>query len=263
MSLEMNAENRNTRMNIPTRRCCSFCRKTGHNITTCNAEILSDFERLCIVMESNLDTEAFREWLYGYSLEHQNVTRAYAVRYCGISVRSYMLTCVDNIVTRISGLNNAQQPRQNAPQLEQQTSYDVESLNRLRHALSVSQTPLLLRMLSVNNRDDLTEVMMFIDTLNRIQEDLTYNRKFNIETTIVECSHINVCECNICYEQQSNKTFIKLNCGHKFCKDCIKQSLQNVRTEQPQCSFCRSEIKKMEFASQEFRNEFDELITTL
>ena len=255
MSLEMNAENRNTRMNIPTRRCCSFCRKTGHNITTCNDEALSNFERLCITSESNLGTAAFREWLYGYSLQHQHVTRAYAVRYCGISVRSCMLTCVDNIVTRISALNNAQ--------LEPPNNDDSELWNRLRYALSASQTPFLLQMLSVNNRDDLMTAMLFIDTLNRIQEDLTRSRNFNIDTTIVECSHINECECNICYESKKKPEFIKLNCGHEFCKDCIKQSLQNVRTEQPQCAFCRSEIKKMEFASQEFRNEFDELITTL
>jgi hypothetical protein len=69
------------------------------------------------------------------------------------------------------------------------------------------------------------------------------------------------CECSVCYEGKEKQTFVKLNCGHEFCKDCIKQYLQNVRTENPQCALCRSEIKNIELTTQEIRNEFNDLIT--
>jgi hypothetical protein len=87
-------------------------------------------------------------------------------------------------------------------------------------------------------------------------------RKFNIQTNIVECAYTNECECGICYDSKTQPEFVKLNCGHEFCKDCIKQSLQNVRTENPQCAFCRSEINNMELTSEEIRNEFNDLIHT-
>jgi hypothetical protein len=261
MSVEMNAENRNIQMNVPTRRCCSFCRNTGHNITTCNDDRLLEFERLCITSETNLGSAAFKEWLLGYSLQHQNVTRAYAVRYCGCSVRNYLMTCVDHIVRRISGLNDFQQPREPPSQ----SNYDSELWNRLRRGvLSASQTPLLHQMfVGANNIEELMSAMLFVEMITRVRDDLTRSRKFNIQTNVVECSQSNTCECNICYESKLKPEFVKLNCGHEFCKDCLKQFLQNVRTEQPLCAFCRSEIINMELTSEDIRNEFNELITPL
>ena len=58
------------------------------------------------------------------------------------------------------------------------------------------------------------------------------------------------------------KQFIKLDCGHEFCKDCIKQSLQNERRKVPCCAFCRSNIKNFELKLESIKSEFDELITS-
>jgi hypothetical protein len=117
----------------------------------------------------------------------------------------------------------------------------------------------ILRHLGLDTRD-IIATTMFLDMIFRIQDELTSNRKFNIQTNVVECAHINECECNICYESKLKPEFVKLNCGHEFCKDCIKQSLQNVRTENPQCAFCRSEIVNMELTSEDIRNEFNDII---
>jgi hypothetical protein len=244
MSLETNNENINIQTNILTGICCSFCRNTGHNITTCNDLRLLDFERLCITRKTNLDSTAFYFWLLHYSMYNRNVTRSYAIRYCGCSIREYLMSCVNHIVRRISGLNGFQQPVEDVVQEE------TSSQNNY-----------------VNNGPRLMDETMFRDIVSRsdqdflrIFEDSMRSRKFNIQTNIVECSQTNNCECSICYESKNKHEFIKLNCEHEFCKECIKQSLQNVTTEKPLCAFCRSEIINMELTSQEVRNELNELI---
>ena len=48
MSEEINTENRNiSSVNINVVRCCSFCRRAGHAITTCNSMPIILFERNC------------------------------------------------------------------------------------------------------------------------------------------------------------------------------------------------------------------------
>jgi hypothetical protein len=88
------------------------------------------------------------------------------------------------------------------------------------------------------------------------------NRKFDIKVNISE--NINnlteKCECEICYEEYENKNFVKLNCGHKFCKDCIKKSLQNEKRAIPCCAYCRSEIKTFELKERSIKSYLNELI---
>jgi hypothetical protein len=269
MSAGFNAENRNARILLQPRRCCSFCRNAGHNISTCNDGRLLEFERLCIYRESRLGIAEFRNWLLNYSLDHPNIVTAYAVRYCGCTVRNYMHVCVNSIIAKISELNangglrergqpaEGQEPEQAHPQREMHLHNDNEILdNLIVEALLRSSSGLFTGL----RPNDIIVSMMFLDMILRMREDLTHNRKFNIQTNIVECEHTNECECNICYEGKEKKSFVKLNCGHEFCKDCIKEYLHNVRTEKPQCAFCRSEIKNMELATQDIRSEFNGLI---
>lgn len=271
MCAEFNAENRNAGMTLPTRRCCSFCRGAGHNISTCNDIRLMNFEQLCFSSHVSLGIAGFRNWLLNYSTENPNVVRAYAVRCCGCTIRNYMHVCVNSVAARISELNangglrervqpaEGQEPEQAQPQYPLSADMWFEQRYGL---LSASQAGTALQSPSFGRLtpNEIIASMMFLDMIHRIRDEISRNRKFNIQTNIVECSHANECECNICYDNKVKPEFIKLNCGHEFCKDCIKQSLKNVRTESPQCAFCRSEIKNMELSSQIIRDEFNDLL---
>ena len=99
-------------------------------------------------------------------------------------------------------------------------------------------------------------------SLEEQRNEIRTNRKFNIQTKILECINTDECECNICYDSKEKQTFIKFNCSHEFCKDCVKKSLQNEERETPCCAFCRSDIKKLELKLESIKDEFDELITS-
>lgn len=240
MSLEFNAENRNTGFAVPARRCCSLCRNSGHNVSTCNDSRLLEFQNLCLT----IPPMHFREWLEEYSRNNPIIVKAYSSRYCTGNNR-HMFACIDNIVTRIGQLN---EELHRLSRSEQRAHNNRINLERQRALTSIY---------AIYNTQPVNEIL--ITTI--INEYLKGNVNiFNIETSIVECTNNIECECGICYDNKEKQNFIKLNCGHEFCKDCIKQSMKNFRTEYPQCAFCRREIKHMELSSQKILNEFKYLV---
>jgi hypothetical protein len=270
MSSELNTENRNARIVLPIRRCCSFCRNNGHNILTCNDVRLVEFEQLCVARQSSLGIDEFRIWLLDYSLELPSIARAYAVRFCGCTIRSYMHICVSHIIERINRLNvntplilNEDNETESNQTLRQSEENLLEQIRQRMDVLERLSTGNVIQVELNNNvllRDIINIVESVRDFINNFHEEDMNNRKFDIQTNIVECVNKNECECSICYDSKMKPEFVKLNCGHEFCKDCIKQSLKNVRTENPQCAFCRAEIKNMELTNEDIRNEFNDLI---
>lgn len=256
MSAELNAENR-TSSRLATRRC-SFCRNAGHNISRCDDIRLHDFEQLCIETKSYLSLHEFRGWLEDYAFINPLLVRSYAVSKCGCSVGQYRFSHIEAIIIRIRMLiENA--ARQNV-NLNLFNDNSLISLNLNIDEMSTIQLIEYIRYGFYQSRD----LYSYYDALaNRLigEESLHTNRKFNIQTSIVECLHTDEHECGICYDTKAKHNFIKLNCDHEFCDECVKQSLKNVRTENPQCAFCRTEIKNMEVSSQSIRNEFNDILT--
>lgn len=266
MSINLNAENRNADLSLPVRRCCSLCRNTGHNISTCNDSRLIQFEQLCFERKASLSSGQFREWLEDYSRVNPLIVKSYAVRYCGCTIRRHMFSYIDYIIRRIQTLSSRSretvQHRENQNsngrlQMQQEILYESQELALLQE----TQAFTLLVLRRIRDMGILRSIITAELSLEEQSNEIRTNRKFNIQTKILECINTDECECNICYDSKEKQTFIKFNCSHEFCKDCVKQTLKNVRTEKPQCALCRSEIKNMELTSQEIRDEFNDLIT--
>lgn len=83
-----------------------------------------------------------------------------------------------------------------------------------------------------------------------INTNYNIKRNLNIQKKIVESNDKNYCECKICYDSIIKSDFIELNCGHSFCKDCVKKSLQNIITEKPCCALCRAELIAIQASSE-------------
>lgn len=244
MSLEFDTEHRNATPN----RCCSFCRGVGHNISTCNSEPIRVFERnILLYIGIHLNVHSFRTVLQNYLIDEtihdRTLVRAFAISRCGANTRSSLTNCVELIVEHFM--------------LRIQNNQDIYE------AMESVEEPLAQRRRRQRMTDEsLLYAMLFIDMIRSINSHVQLNRKFNITTNILETQD-NLeqnCECSICYEEHQKKSFVKLKCGHDFCKECIRQTLCNVRTEHPMCALCRSEITNMELSSETIRDEFNELI---
>ena len=245
MSLEFNAENRNANMYV---RCCSFCRRPGHNITRCDSPAIRNFERKIfnyMTINMNVDIlddthrRELRQYLLNESLSDSNLVRAFAISRCGASTRSDIVNCIDLIMRYFIP--------QDGNVNQEETQHQTDSPARRRPGF-----------LGRDNRS-LLYAVMFIEMIRAMSES---NRKFDINTNVLQdpANLEEKCECGICYEECANKNIVKLNCGHEFCKDCIKQTLQNERKLTPCCAYCRTDITNFELKLESVKNEFNDLI---
>lgn len=251
-------------------RTCSFCRRSGHNILTCNDPQLSNFELMCIDNISNITNiinieSSFRNFLLSEWLYYQNLVKSFAVRHCRASSRGNIDMYVENIVQHFKPImeyrriqlsiiqNNSEQPLETLP-IEPSTPEPLSFYLR-----SFTNNP------QGNQITSIAYSLLFMEMIMSIHDEsntntTNINKKFNINTKISECKILQNCDCNICYETIENNNFIKLNCGHEFCKSCIKKTLENEKKNNPSCAFCRAEINEFEISSHEIKEEFNDLI---
>jgi hypothetical protein len=107
----------------------------------------------------------------------------------------------------------------------------------------------LISVSTYHSSEDDNEITWEIDrTGTNININTNINSKNDITLTLINLQEkgnnegiINpLYECNICYESYSNNEFIKLQCNHEFCHDCISKQLQNDKAS---CAFCRQDMK--------------------
>lgn len=248
------SESRNSSVTPVYRRRCSFCRTIGHNIQTCSDERLSEFERECVTkyIAINYRDGLFEAWLKEYYEREPNIVRAYAVRYCGSTIRTFVISIILSIKIRISNLVYSSDSEYNERTRLELHDASRELLNLVHSDANTPQHPMTTQ-----------EVLaLFISMVNTFSERTMLVRKFKIETRICE-NHDTMCEdneCNICYELCSKPNFIKLNCGHEFCRCCIKSTFQNSGRRAPVCAFCRSEITSIEISDESIKRDLDEFI---
>jgi hypothetical protein len=189
----------------------------------------------------------------------ENITRL--INY--LTFRSIQLPTIDNI-------------EQEEEHLEQDGEED-EDLNQENVLLSIIDTRLQIEE-NRRNREiinnyiyqshsfDLLLSSMTLDTLRNMDDSITNlrqyrNRKFDIKISNNELPYEdNICECNICYEQYEKKNYIKLNCEHEFCKECIVKTLEKSNTNVPCCAFCRKDMVSFELYDKSIESDFNGLI---
>jgi hypothetical protein len=249
MSQQLN----NQRRERVTRGRCSFCHTEGHHITHCNNGRIVRFEReiinyIQIILIPRGDPgnmENFRQHLCNVAEEMPELIRAFAIRKCGANTRNNIRDYIESIIQYFTPIIRR---------------CEEEELQRTETHFEVSaETPTFA---DLGNYIYTAMFIRMVEMVNRNSEVKTKtNIKFPIQTKISNDLHsISNCECNICYEEYEKAKFIKLNCGHEFCKDCIKQSLQNEIKPTPCCALCRANIKSMELSSKSIEEELRDFI---
>jgi hypothetical protein len=273
--MEFTSENRSSNSVNLTRpipsRCCSFCRRIGHNITSCNDPILGEFENVCVmkciefknIYSENTSKEYLKNWIID-NYHSGYIVRAYAIRKCNCTTKATLILCINKVVEHIYtyvvntiSVDIDVEARIIASMILLYNENDTSNLNN---------SPIdILNQASIGLRDRVYELLYYAN-------DYIKSYKFDIKISIDETanndqdqeqnanSYNDVCDCNICYENIIKSNFVKLNCGHEFCKDCIIKSLQNDKRVQACCAYCRTIINNITINNADIKDEFANVI---
>jgi hypothetical protein len=231
-------------MSSTNSRTCSFCRQAGHNIKTCNDIRIQNFETRCAqeVQNYNYSYYDFQQWLReNYTRDTDNILllKVFTKQKFHVIGNIYLDICIEYISLYIFSKYNISGVNQNEENIQyNEGNYRVpEILNDYYENLRI----LVRDELRNNNIEKYKlikkcSVSVFVE--NKENEYMTINR-----------------ECNICYDEKINNKFVKLNCSHEFCGDCIVKILKTPKIT-PCCAFCRDEIKTLTFKSDEMVDVF-------
>jgi hypothetical protein len=226
---------------------CSYCHNPGHNIKTCNDNELLSFH-IFILNEKILNYQnpsIFREILQMQPLKK---LWGYAVKYCNLSVRnnnkeeniqaifikyySYTLPMLQyklDAINPIIPVNSINQ--------DQEIEEDLEDFD----LLSVSTYN------SSNNEEDELEITWYIDRIGSGTNTKNTIQDFPITILNNNPLILEEKECNICYEIYNIQKFIKLQCNHEFCHNCIENQFKNNKFSKIKinCAYCREPFKHL------------------
>ena len=192
--------------------------------------------------------EHFSQYICNLAIDRPELVRAFAIRKCGARRNDhyYIELIVQYFTPMIRMLTEEESQRTEAHFAAPEFMYIPPETHDLTDTNNYLYAAMFLEMIRTIHRNTETNLV----------------KKFHIEMNIsIDVKSENdKCECNICYEEYEKKNFIRLNCGHEFCKDCIKQSLQNERRIIPCCAFCRTNIKNIELRLESIKDELKDLI---
>jgi hypothetical protein len=217
-------------------RHCSFCGGQGHNIRNCNNEQIIIFGNECQIKKNFCDLTAyskynFKEWLISYYLSAAGceVVRAYAISKCGCRLNSNIDTIIEKIIDKMYPEDYIEEDI--IPVNQDDAILNVRFLRFLRYYSSMVPE-------ESNQTFNITGKVVLLDE-NKLEE---------------------LCDCAICYEEKLQiKNFVTLNCQHKFCKDCLKNSFKSAQRV-PTCALCRAEITNIIVHNDNIKDEFKELM---
>jgi hypothetical protein len=65
----------------------------------------------------------------------------------------------------------------------------------------------------------------------------------------------NNCSCSICWDERELINFVRLDCKHEFCKDCIIATTTHNNGRVPCCALCRAEVRTIISRTDEIQTE--------
>ena len=263
-------------------RRCSFCHEEGHTINNCNDIRLEVFGNLCNeqkrIFESSENPQSyFEEWLFTYYLDNQMIVRAYSIRSCGSTTRSGIHQIITAIIDKFYDEDNNEDfipflevDENTNPNIITYTNPNAYT-NVIPHQVipmpNIDMVPymtedIMVRRFYREHAFGVADIMDYLMGTGNFNE-----RTFPIQVKVDEENIENKknvddqCECNICYESFNITSFVKLNCSHTFCKECIKSTLKKCSLfKSPNCAYCREDITTIT-CSNTIKPEFSSMIS--
>jgi hypothetical protein len=104
----------------------------------------------------------------------------------------------------------------------------------------------------VDLRMRITEILNGADIREQAEPPTIINSR--VETNGDEQLNDN-CSCSICWDERELVNFVRLDCQHEFCKDCIIATTTHNNGRVPCCALCRGEVRTLISRTDEIQAE--------
>ena len=276
----MSSGNRNYGLTRP-QRCCSFCRRPGHAVTRCDSDRIIEFEIICERKVISMNTlDEFKEWLTQNYINNSHLLRAFAVTKLRSNSRVTVLESIDLISQYIFETYKSL-PVETAPveegvlpdNIEEDLMLVLSELRNIEHIQPLQEAEPIYNEQFVSSRRReymryMADVLVFTMLNNMLptdgEEPLTLGTRpaimSSIDDKFVEDVAPLSSECSICWDKKDSDKFVKLNCNHEFCNECIVKTLATNKHRAPCCALCRADINNITSRNVDVQNEISNAV---
>ena len=258
MSFEtISAENRNiNQMPLPLSRrrvqCCSLCRQPGHNITTCNSERLREFEQDCANAVRNFEnTDDFKNWLMRTYINNMILLKAFVINKYRFTIRLSLDQYIHYVTEYIFRTYKIPNTQQEQTEMDDVYTAFINFITLIQNRRDTENENFAENETIESNA--LAEYLLYLSNLGSSLMRIEVDRpriNLTIETNAEENLTEN-CQCSICWDDKELKQFVKLNCNHEFCNDCVKRTLSPETRTNLCCALCRSGVTEIKTRTHE------------
>lgn len=277
----MSSGNRNYGLTRP-QRCCSFCRRPGHAVTRCDSDRIIEFEIICERKVRSMNTlDEFKEWLTQNYINNSHLLRAFAVTKLRSNSRVTVLESID-LISQYIFETYKNLPVEAAPaedeaalpdDIEEDLMLVLSELRNIEHIQPLQEAEPIYNEQFVSSRRReymryMADVLVFTMLNNMLptdgEEPLTLGTRpaimSSIDDKFVEDVAPLSSECSICWDKKDSDKFVKLNCNHEFCNECIVKTLATNKHRAPCCALCRADINNITSRNVDVQNEISNAV---
>jgi hypothetical protein len=237
---------------------------------------------MCELEVRSMNTlDEFKEWLTQNYINNSHLLRAFAVTKLRSNSRVTVLESIDLISQYIFEtyknlpMEAAQAEDEAAlpDDIEEDLMLVLSELRNIEHIQPLQEAEPVYNEQFVSSRRReymryMADVLVFTMLNNMLptdgEEPLTLGTRpaimSSIDDKFVEDVAPLSSECSICWDKKDSDKFVKLNCNHEFCNECIVKTLATNKHRAPCCALCRADINNITSRNVDVQNEISNAV---
>jgi len=225
--------------------------------------------------------DEFKEWLTQNYINNSHLLRAFAVTKLRSNSRVTVLESID-LISQYIFETYKNLPVETVPAEEEAALPDdieedlmlvLSELRNIEHIQPLREIEPVYNEQFVSSRRReymryMADVLVFTMLNNMLptngEEPLTLGTRpaimSSIDDKFVEDVAPLSSECSICWDKKDSDKFVKLNCNHEFCNECIVKTLATNKHRAPCCALCRADINNITSRNVDVQNEISNAV---
>jgi hypothetical protein len=237
---------------------------------------------MCELEVRSMNTlDEFKEWLTQNYINNSHLLRAFAVTKLRSNSRVTVLESID-LISQYIFETYKNLPVEAAPaedeaalpdDIEEDLMLVLSELRNIEHIQPLQEAEPIYNEQFVSSRRReymryMADVLVFTMLNNMLptdgEEPLTLGTRpaimSSIDDKFVEDVAPLSSECSICWDKKDSDKFVKLNCNHEFCNECIVKTLATNKHRAPCCALCRADINNITSRNVDVQNEISNAV---